>query len=340
MIFTIIIPIYNIEKYLSECIESVIKQSYKNIEIILVNDGSTDKSGDICNKYAEKDRRIKVINKKNGGLSSSRNSGIKVAKGDYILFLDGDDYWKSDFLNELSEVIRKNDMPDVIFGDAINNLFNDGRIDEERYGFKSSEMNKLYGDEALKYIFTKTKSNAWSACTNIYNTNFLNKNKLFFKEGILFEDAEWTPRVILNSNRIVLYETAFYMYRQGRLGSIMNTCSQKKIKDYLNVIKCWIEYSSTIKDQDLSIIIKNKFCNNYVYYLTYLYFFDEEFIEEIIREIDDCKVFDYVTESYAIKIKNKIQKKGYKKVLKQLNYKYRIRQKIKQIIIRFNLLNK
>ena len=91
-LISVIVPVYNVESYLEKCIESIQNQSYKSLEIILVNDGSTDSSGDICDKYAAHDKRIKVIHKKNGGLSSARNAGLEVANGDYIAFVDSDDY--------------------------------------------------------------------------------------------------------------------------------------------------------------------------------------------------------------------------------------------------------
>lgn len=103
---SIIVPVYNVEKYLSQCIESIINQNHKNIEIILVNDGSTDKSGDICDKYSLKDNRIKVIHKKNEGVSIARNTGLKVATGEYIAFVDGDDLVDKDIYTRLINVIN------------------------------------------------------------------------------------------------------------------------------------------------------------------------------------------------------------------------------------------
>ena len=96
-LITIIIPIYNVEKYLRECLDSVINQTYKKLQIILIDDGSNDNSGKICDEYKEKDNRIEVMHKANGGVSSARNAGLKIAKGDYITFVDGDDYLDKDY---------------------------------------------------------------------------------------------------------------------------------------------------------------------------------------------------------------------------------------------------
>ena len=106
---SIIIPVYNVEKYLSRCLESVINQSYKNIEIIIVNDGSTDNSFDICNKYKKKDKRVILIDQNNQGLSGARNTGLKHATGEYICFIDSDDYVEKDYVEYLYKLIVKDD---------------------------------------------------------------------------------------------------------------------------------------------------------------------------------------------------------------------------------------
>ena len=114
---SIVVPVYNVEKYLNQCVDSVLAQTYKNIEVILVDDGATDASPAICDEYAEKDNRVKVVHKKNGGLSSARNSGIKVATGDYLMFIDSDDYWNADFvLRELIDKTLASDADITCFG--------------------------------------------------------------------------------------------------------------------------------------------------------------------------------------------------------------------------------
>ena len=110
MLISIIVPIYNVELYLEKCIESIINQTYKNLEIILVDDGSTDSCGKICDEYAKKDNRIKVIHKINGGLSDARNKGMEIAKGKYIGFVDGDDYVASDMYETLYKFSVKNSL--------------------------------------------------------------------------------------------------------------------------------------------------------------------------------------------------------------------------------------
>ena len=115
-LISIIVPVYNVEPFISECINSILIQSYKNFELILVNDGSTDNSPTICEQYASKDKRIKVINKANGGLSDARNWGLKFSSGEYVVFLDSDDYWNDcDALFSLYSLLNKYSEVDVVF---------------------------------------------------------------------------------------------------------------------------------------------------------------------------------------------------------------------------------
>ena len=115
-LISIIVPVYNVEPFISECINSILIQSYKNFELILVNDGSTDNSPTICEQYASKDKRIKVIHKANGGLSDARNWGLKFSSGDYVVFLDSDDYWNDcDALFSLNSLLNKYSEVDVVF---------------------------------------------------------------------------------------------------------------------------------------------------------------------------------------------------------------------------------
>ena len=113
---SIIIPVYNTEKYLSKCLESVINQTYKNLEIILINDGSTDKSKEICESFAKKDKRIQILNKENSGVSSARNHGMRLAKGQYIAFIDGDDYAEENYIEELLKNLKQTESDCVLCG--------------------------------------------------------------------------------------------------------------------------------------------------------------------------------------------------------------------------------
>src|SRR5688572_9651460 len=125
---SIIMPVYNVEKYLHTAVDSVLQQTYKNFELIVVDDGSTDKSGDISESYAKSDKRVSVVHKDNGGLSDARNAGLPHARGDYIIFIDSDDYWDKELLSELVSYNKDKNLDAIIFGYSAEVVASDGSI--------------------------------------------------------------------------------------------------------------------------------------------------------------------------------------------------------------------
>lgn len=245
MKFSIIVPIYKVEEYIERCVTSLIEQTYPNIEIILVDDGSPDNCPKICDNYAKKDSRIKVIHKVNGGLSDARNAGLKIATGDYIIFVDSDDYVNKNMCEQMLEYAKKN--YDVIIGDAI---VEGGKINLEHI----CTDKVLSGKEYLLYAHESQKA-PMAVWLNIYNRDFLNKNRLRFKYGILHEDEEFTPRVFLKARSVFVTKIPFYHYiirdnsittkkdkRKNakdfydtciELEKIYNTCENQKLREYL-----------------------------------------------------------------------------------------------------------
>lgn len=202
MLFSIIVPIYNVEPYLDRCVESLINQTYRDIEIILVDDESPDRCPEMCDKYAEKDPRIKVIHKKNGGLSDARNAGISVASGEYLIFVDADDYVERDLCKRMVPFAQKG--YDILIGDAI--------VEGGAVNLEHISMNKIMsGEEYLleAYRNNKTPMAVW---LNIVNRKFLLANNLFFKFGILHEDEEFTPRMLLKAQTVACTGVVFYHY--------------------------------------------------------------------------------------------------------------------------------
>ena len=157
-LISVIVPVYNVEKYLEKCVSSIVNQTYKNLEIMLVDDGSTDSSGKMCDEFAKKDDRIKVIHKPNGGLSDARNSALKIAKGDYIGFVDSDDYIADDMFETLCDLMEDNnsDISIVSFYEIYNNKLIGVRDSKEL-----ENMTKL---EAMKELLidSKIQSYAWN----------------------------------------------------------------------------------------------------------------------------------------------------------------------------------
>ncbi len=202
-LFSIIVPIYNVEKYIHKCVDSLIHQTYSNIEIILVDDGSPDSCPQICDEYAEKDNRIKVIHKKNGGLSDARNSGLNIATGDYIIFVDCDDYIDIDTCEQFAKHVD-NDI-DILIGDAV--------VEGGTCNLTHLEPSEtLYnGKVYLKESILKNCS-TMAAWLNVYKRKFLVDNNLCFKKGILHEDEQFTPRAFLCAESILVTGIEFYHY--------------------------------------------------------------------------------------------------------------------------------
>lgn len=202
MLFSIIVPIYNVEKYLERCVTSLINQTYKDIEIILVDDESLDKCPEMCDVYAKKDNRIRVIHKKNGGLSDARNAGLKIATGEYVIFVDSDDYVELTMCEDLYPYTKEKYQ--IIMGDAI---VEGGKLDLSH--IKESKV--LSGKEYLLEAYRQNKA-PMAAWLNIFNREYLVKNNVWFKYGILHEDEEFTPRALLKAQSIFCTGIAFYHY--------------------------------------------------------------------------------------------------------------------------------
>lgn len=233
---SIIIPAYNSQDYLAECIESAQKQTLKNIEIICVNDGSFDNSLKIMEDFAAKDKRITVVSKKNGGLSSARNAGIKCVHGKYILFLDSDDMIKNDTAEKLSKYSEKNNL-DILFFDA-DSFFESKEMEAKNAVFNdyyhgSKEINEVLSGPEL---FVKLRENGdyrTSACMQLIRTEQLIQNKIEFYEGILHEDNLFTFENILMAKKAAKKNWSFYL-RRVHEDSIMTTkVSFRNVYGYL-----------------------------------------------------------------------------------------------------------
>ena len=220
---SIIVPFYNVEKYAPKCIESIINQTYTNLEIILVDDGSPDTCGKICDDYALKDGRIKVIHKKNAGLSDARNVGIKEATGKYIGFVDGDDYIEKDMYKYLYNLIKENNADISICG--VEEVYEDGSIQDEK---AKESIEILSKEDAIKELLLdkKVRSHAWDK---------LYKRELFenieYPYGRKMEDIATTYKLFDLSNKIVIGEEIKYYYLQRNNG-IMGSKSTKMWVDY------------------------------------------------------------------------------------------------------------
>lgn len=272
MDLSIIVPVFNVEKYIKQCIDSLVKIKGVKYEIIIVNDGTNDKSMDIVKEY--KNYNLRIINQSNKGLSAARNIGIDNSHGKYIMFVDGDDFLinqeKVSFLvksfNENTEMIIVN----------YNLYWNDNNFKKALNMEKISSKNNYSGTQYLSCAIDNDIYED-AACFKIYKKDFIIKNNLKFKEGFYHEDVDWSMRCFLKSKELIVCDEVFYMYRQ-RESSItkLNNINSviKKAKDITLIIKGLDLYVEAIKDIKLKKKIVKWQGSRYITAIEMLYRFN------------------------------------------------------------------
>ncbi len=226
ILMSIIVPVYNVQDYLEQCMDSIMQQSYRNYEVILIDDGSTDDSGYICDTYQKQDR-VNVIHKANGGLSDARNTGLDIANGDYILFLDSDDYWNDpNFLKYIYVELKKN-RPDILI-----------------YGYSKLYETKMLQQKLLQRYYSNIgetiENDQYNICAwdKVVKKDLIDEYKIRFTRGVCSEDMEWCAMLFKYATTCSTLSITNYVYRQ-RIGSITKTISRKNIDDVmLNYQKC------------------------------------------------------------------------------------------------------
>ena len=253
---SVIIPAYNVEQYVERCVYSVTKQTYRNLEIILVDDGSTDCTGIICDKLAKEDNRISVIHKTNGGLSDARNAGIDVSRGEYISFVDSDDYIASDMLEHMMNAMCETDISMVVVG------FWKQSGDAREYCGPTTER-VVSSEEALKniYIGHEIYPASWN---KLYRRALFNNNR--FAVGMINEDSEIITKLLMECNRVALVSKPLYIY-MIREGSI--TQSSFSSKDY-NGIKAYRTAVDVCKKRKKSLLPYARYYETSRIYNTYI----------------------------------------------------------------------
>ena len=233
ILVSVIIPIYNVESYLNQCVDSILNQTYVHIEVILIDDGSPDNSGRICDEYAEKDSRVSVIHKANGGLSDARNEGLKVAKGDYVIFMDSDDFWKNNIcLQRLIIQLEKLKYPDML-GFNLYYYF----PSKDQYipwiSYDDSITNEWDKNELIVRL-VRSGTFPMSACSKLLKKSSLDKHAVTFVKGIFAEDIPWFIDILDKFKEIRFVDEYVYCYRQGVSTSITGSCSTMKFDDLYN----------------------------------------------------------------------------------------------------------
>jgi len=278
---SIVVPIYKVEKEIHRCVESLLAQTLKDIEIILVDDGSPDNCPIICDDYAKKDNRIKVIHKENGGLSDARNVGLLEAKAEYVLFVDSDDYIDKDTCEKFYNSIEADE--DIIVGDAV-------RVEGEKESLMGHAdvaiESAISGSEFLREQL-RSKKMYMAACLNLYNREFLINNDLFFKKGILHEDEQWTPRVFLKAKKVKYIKFPFYYYIIRENSITKKKDKTKNAVDLMNSIKELSIIYDDLTDKQLKQLLNNYLVMLYLngFYIGKLYrkgfeeFIDKDFLK-------------------------------------------------------------
>lgn len=227
-LISIIVPVYNIEKYLPKCIESILNQTYENLDIILVDDGTPDSSGNICDMYKEKDNRIRVIHKENGGVSSARNTGIDNAKGEYICFIDGDDYVMEDYVEYLYQLLIENEVDISLTTDMFGN-FNEKQT--------SNETQKIVDGETACESILCYKIPIGVYC-KLFKHDFIKKHKIkFFEDIFMGEGFNFNVFAFQRADKVAIGNRKIYYYRRDNSSSATTKFSLKKCENSLYALE-------------------------------------------------------------------------------------------------------
>lgn len=255
MFISVVVPVYNVEKYLEKCLQSLIEQCYSDMEIVVVDDKSTDRSLCIAKKY-EKYNNVKVISKeKNTGLSDSRNVGIRESRGQYIMFLDSDDYVEDGCIFKIQEIVKKENEPDIVYF-GYSEEYESTNEKYIKYGYVS-QKDQIYTGEEFAIAELKQRNLYAAACFGIYNREFIVRNNLYFESGLLHEDELWTPQVILRANKVYTSDYVFYHYLR-RNGSITRSGNKTKHgQDMLCICKKLDILANEIKNPELKKYMDN-----------------------------------------------------------------------------------
>lgn len=281
MKISIIVPIYKVEKYLDRCINSILKQSYTNLEVILVDDGSPDRCGEICDKYAQIDKRIKVIHKKNGGLSSARNAGLRIASGDYISFVDSDDWIEPNMYQILLEnAINFN--ADISVG-GVRNLLEKG--DEFILINTDSNLNDYIYSVDKHESIRKFLSESWAAWGKIYRKRI--HKDILFPEGEINEDEAIALEVLTRCEKIVYTDEPLYNYIK-RPNSITTTTFNRSKLDWYKHCKNNLEFVEN-KYPDLLNYAHERYIRSIMWSIRSMLFSKEDFQSEIKHFIKELK---------------------------------------------------
>ena len=299
---SVIVPIYNVEKYLEKCLDSLVNQTLEDIEIILVNDGSTDNSGQIAKKYANKYKdKIIYLEKENGGLSDARNYGLEYVKGDYISFVDSDDYISKNLYSELVKYMEK-DYDMIKFGILTVDLKNNKIIEN-----KSQQFENKTGEEAFDILY-KTDKMTEVAWGYLYKASFWKENNFKYSINMYHEDFGLTPLVILKAKKVASTNILGYYYVQSDKSITRNSDEKKKLKMSYDLLKFYDNMVKKIEKYDIS----KKSKENIKIYYTNCILLE---IKNISSKIERQK---YIKEIKKRKMIKNIKARNFKQLVKRI----------------------
>ena len=274
MFFSVVVPVYNVEQYLKECVDSILSQTFKDFELILVNDGSKDSSPAICDEYAKKDSRVKVIHKENGGQSTARNKGIEAATGEFAVFIDSDDLFCDDhFFEDVKNAIDEN--TDIV-------VFRYCKYYGDRTDECGISLSGLNSDNKAEFLRDLVKRDAffcscWSKCTRM---SILKENNIIFDTSLSCEDMDWYYNVVSKAENFKVIDKPYVYYRQ-RENSVTSSFKKKSITDYIFTIDKWSKEFNKIQDESEKEVMLSSlaklYCNLLISYSRHT------------KELKDCK---------------------------------------------------
>lgn len=275
-VISVIVPVYNVEKYLRRCVDSILNQTFKDFELILVDDGSTDKSGEICDSYINKDNRIQVIHQKNQGQAKARNRGVELARGEWIHFVDGDDLIHSRMLEILYFVSKKCKVNLCMCGAVESEKLPEDFENIGTFNFESYDVNELY----LKELYEKGEHRYWVVWGKLIKKEIV--EKIPFKEGRIYEDNAVTCRWLYEAQTIADISLGLYYYMINPNGTTKSKFNLKKL-DYLWALEEQIGFYKEIN----YISMRELVCREYVIAASNLYvrIRDEEENEEEAKRL-------------------------------------------------------
>ena len=279
-LLSVVVPVYNVEEYLPRCIDSILSQPFINFELILVDDGSPDKCGEICDEYAKKDNRVVVIHQKNSGVSAARNSGLDVARGKYIWFIDSDDYISSKCIKKIINAIEEYNLDAFCIKNTGELFFYEDLSDN------SLELSPIISGEQF---ILENKPITVAPWGYIFNLSFWRNNKFSFIPNIFYEDAQLIPIVVSKCERIATFkEPITCYYYNARDGSTTHSSiNLQKIRRHATIVETHLRYSRNLKSKELKKYFEISASYSFIEGVNMMYYYNrgESIIDDFLKNI-------------------------------------------------------